>query len=616
MRPIPYRSARSAAPLALLSLLCLFQAAPAAVASAAVPPAPVAPGPAAAEGAEGADYAAFSSSSSPDDEAMPDSLKNPPIAPTNTLNGTRGLSQTPAAEALGSGRLVLGLSGPWYRQEKAFAGTPNRAADIFTGVATLAYGLAPSVDLFASLTGYSSLNYRSEEATGLGTFGGGAQITWPPLAGFPMSMALQAGVFSGLSRNPINENQADGYNYFETRTGTDFRGMLIQSVVFGPERMGFKAHLNEGLAWSGRETGALTLLAAGLQANLGPTALGVELHSRSRAQDVALLDDPFWITPSLQLRTGWNVNLTAGADIALSQDRNHSVAERSLEPWRLIGGIAFTLDTRWKGARDAKWAALKAERARQAALARGQSDPAERERLIAEAAAEAEAGRQARAALAACLAAGQNAQAAGQSTARATDADSPAPARRAVPDRHKRTPLEKRLLAGETVRLGSVPFKSGKAELLPRAQPYLNELARILVRYPNLRYELGGHADGSGNPEVNRILSQARAIAVKGYLAEREPSLEDRVGAVGYGDASPVADNGDRDGRWANRKPDLKVVNQAALAEYARPEEQPAARQAAQPATQPAARPAVRQASRPEAQPAAPSGTAMGPEEQ
>jgi len=190
MRPFPYHAARLAIPIALLSLSSLAPSVHAVT--------PI---------TDGADYSAFAAS---DEEAMPDSLKSPPIAPTNTLNGTRGLSQTPAAEALGAGRLVLGLSSPWYRQERAFSGTPNRKADIFSGIATLAYGLAPSVDLFASMSGFSSLNYNSGEATGLGTFGGGAQITWPPLAGFPMSMAAQAGVFGGLSRNPINKNQADG----------------------------------------------------------------------------------------------------------------------------------------------------------------------------------------------------------------------------------------------------------------------------------------------------------------------------------------------------------------------------------------------------------------------
>jgi hypothetical protein len=42
--------------------------------------------------------------------------------------------------------------------------------------------------------------------------------------------------------------------------------------------------------------------------------------------------------------------------------------------------------------------------------------------------------------------------------------------------------------------------------------------------------------------------------ASKGFLAEREPSLEEHIGVVGYGAASPVADNTNHDGHWANRK--------------------------------------------------------------
>ena len=516
----------------------------------------------------------------PDEEIMPDSLRTGPLAPTGTFNGTRGLSQTPAAEALGPGRLVIGLSGPWYRQERSFGGVPNRRADIITGVGTVAYGLAAALDVFASLTGYSSLNYRSDRATGLGTLGAGAQFTLPVTGAFPLRLAAQAGAFAGLSGNPINRNEADGYNYFETRTGADYRGMLIQSLVLGPERLGFKAHFNQGLSWSDRDAGSLMLLAAGLQANLGAAALGLELHSRTRTRDVALLDDPLWLTPSLQVRTGWNVNLTAGADFALSRDRDHSVAERSLEPWRAIGGIAFTLDTRWLRERDAKWAALKALRSRErAALAvmRRQAAQEAQEALEAEAEKQAEA-RRARESSREAMAAAAAQAAERERRARALNKG------RALAAMPPRTPLENRLLAGETISLASVPFQPGRADIAPRAKPFLDDLAKVLTRYAKLRYELGGHADSVGHPEVNRLLSHERAVAVKFYLSEREPELEDRIGVIGYGAANPVADNASTTGRLMNRITDLKVANKAALADYVLP-------------------------------PSSPTNTAMGPEE-
>jgi outer membrane protein OmpA-like peptidoglycan-associated protein len=522
------------------------------------------------------DYAAFVAG--PADEAMPDSLRIRPISPTNTLNGTRGLAETPAAEALGGNRLVAGLSGPWYRQERAFAGTPNRKADIFTGTAALAYGLGPDIDLFANLTGYSSLNYESSDATGLGTLGAGVQATLPLPAGVPIGLAAQVGFFAGLSGNPINRNDADGYNYFETRTGTDYRGLLIQSLVLGPERLGFKIHLNEGLDVSARDIGPLLLLAGGVQANLMAASLGLELHARTRARDVALLDDPLWVTPSVQVRTGWNVNLTAGADFALSRDRDRPAGARALEPWRVLGGIAFTLDTRWARERDAKWAALKAARARE------REALAERERRAADS---AEAARKAQAARSQSEAAEKSRLAEMQ---RARDSAQAAQARSAEQERLAKArsaaargnPLEAQLLSGATLPLASVPFAPGKAEIAPAAKPYLDSLALILSLYPKLRYEVGGHADNTGSPQANQAVSQARARAVKNYLASKAASLAYRVAAVGYGSANPIGDNATAEGRAANRKADLKVANKAVLAEYARP--------------------------------SAPAGTAMGPE--
>lgn len=60
-------------------------------------------------------------------------------------------------------------------------------------------------------------------------------------------------------------------------------------------------------------------------------------------------------------------------------------------------------------------------------------------------------------------------------------------------------------------------------------------------------------------------------MVIKGYLSEREPSLSDRIGVVRYGAAYPVARNATAAGRRANRRPDVTVINKAALAEYVGP---------------------------------------------
>lgn len=495
----------------------------------------------------------------PSEEKMPDSLNIRETAPTNTLQGTRGLTQTPSGEALGTGRFVLGLNGPWYRQEKNFSGVPNQKADIFTGIGTLAYGISPFLDVFASLTGYSSLNYNSSEATGMGTWGAGAQASIPFPESWPIAVAAQYSIFNGLSDNQINTNPADGYNYFETRTRMDFRGLFIQSLVFGPEKYGFKVHFNEGLATSMQDTPNLLLLAAGLQANFYAAALGLEIHSRTSTKDVALLDDPLWITPSVQYRTGYNLNLTAGADVALSRDRSGSPAERSLEPWRLIGGLNFTFDTQFEKRRDARWAVIKAERERNriAALEAERARIAERD---AEAARAAEAERQRLAAEAAAKAAQQAAQ---------------APVA-AVPAEPQRSDLESQILSGQTLALEAVPFDVGSSKVSDAAKPFLDELAKTMVRFPKLRYEVGGHTDDVGDEKFNQKLSQTRAASIKAYLVAQSPTLKRRVGAKGYGESNPKADNKTEAGRMVNRKADVQVVNKAEIAQYLKPAAAPA----------------------------------------
>ena len=283
------------------------------------------------------------------------------LAPTNTFYGTRGLSQTASAEALGEGRLIFGINGNWYQQQNVFAGGPNKNANIFTGTGSVSLGINRQIDAFAIFSGYGSTDYTSDQASGIGSVGGGIQGTLPFEPSAPIRMAAQVGIFQGLSKNAINTNHSDGYNYFETRTGLDFMARLVQTVVVGSEATAFKMHFNEGLVTSA-ETGkdALLLFATGVQYNVIPAlALGLELNARTPIKEIALASDPLWMSPSVQFRTPYDINLTLGGDIALSQDRS-GIAARALEPYRLYAGMAFTFDTEAGKRAEAKEEARKA----------------------------------------------------------------------------------------------------------------------------------------------------------------------------------------------------------------------------------------------------------------
>jgi len=105
--------------------------------------------------------------------------------------------------------------------------------------------------------------------------------------------------------------------------------------------------------------------------------------------------------------------------------------------------------------------------------------------------------------------------------------------------------------------LDDVTFQLGSTDLAASSQATLNEVAASLLAWPEVRIEVGGHTDSSGNADFNRQLSQDRAESVRQYLISQgvEPS---RITAKGYGEDHPMADNGTREGRAANRRVELK----------------------------------------------------------
>jgi outer membrane protein OmpA-like peptidoglycan-associated protein len=121
-------------------------------------------------------------------------------------------------------------------------------------------------------------------------------------------------------------------------------------------------------------------------------------------------------------------------------------------------------------------------------------------------------------------------------------------------------------LAGRTP--GSLPrvfvfdhlnFESGSSQLTPDSAPTVNNLAQILIAYPNARVQLLGHTDNTGTPEANQTLSQDRANAVKEMLVN-QGIAPDRITAIGFGQTRPIAPNDTEQGRAHNRRLELNVI--------------------------------------------------------
>ena len=491
------------------------------------------------------------------------------ITPTNTFYGTRGLSQTASAEALGEGRLIFGVQGAWYQQQKAFAGGPNMDANIFTGIGTVSLGLNRHVDAFASLAGFGSTDYNSQDASGLGSIGGGLQGTLPFSPAAPIRMAAQVGIHQGLSDNPIDSNNSDGYNYFETRSGLDFNARLIQTLVIGDEANGFKAHFNQGLVTSAEAaTEAILQFAGGVQFNLPYAALGMEANARTAINDIAISTDPFWITPSVQFRTAYDINTTLGGDIAISSGRD-GTNSRALEPYRIFAAMAFSFDTEANSRIGLKNKARREQMEKDRLRYNNNSLKSDLARQSKEDSV-AQARQKRESDSLAAVMAGKNR---GDSLAMAKKArqDSLAlaeAARKLAEEKSKRSEMENQLLSTGLLLMDAVYFETNKTDISINSKPYLNIIAKMLAKYPKLQIEVAGHTDNVGTDSYNNSLSQGRSQSVVTYMAMNTPALQPVLSAHGYGESQPKADNTTAEGRKLNRRTELQVLNKDALKEY------------------------------------------------
>ena len=107
--------------------------------------------------------------------------------------------------------------------------------------------------------------------------------------------------------------------------------------------------------------------------------------------------------------------------------------------------------------------------------------------------------------------------------------------------------------------LRGVNFDFDSAELRPEARVTLEAAVEALKENRDSRVQVAGHTDSTGPEVYNQGLSERRAKSVADYLADNGISAS-RLQIVGFGEGSPVADNGTRDGRAQNRRVELNVL--------------------------------------------------------
>jgi chemotaxis protein MotB len=115
--------------------------------------------------------------------------------------------------------------------------------------------------------------------------------------------------------------------------------------------------------------------------------------------------------------------------------------------------------------------------------------------------------------------------------------------------------------------LDRILFDSGEADLKPDGAAVLRKVAAILEQHTNLLIQVVGHTDNvpirpgaRARFPSNWELSTARATAAVRFLSEKAGIDPRRLGALGYGEFRPVADNATADGRAKNRRIAIMIL--------------------------------------------------------
>jgi len=96
-------------------------------------------------------------------------------------------------------------------------------------------------------------------------------------------------------------------------------------------------------------------------------------------------------------------------------------------------------------------------------------------------------------------------------------------------------------------------FAPGKSAVLDESLGSVHRIGGIAKEFKEFRIIIEGHTDNRGKSAKNLALSETRANAVKGHIAETGvPTAQ--LSVLGKGDYEPIADNSSRSGRAKNRR--------------------------------------------------------------
>jgi outer membrane protein OmpA-like peptidoglycan-associated protein len=121
-------------------------------------------------------------------------------------------------------------------------------------------------------------------------------------------------------------------------------------------------------------------------------------------------------------------------------------------------------------------------------------------------------------------------------------------------------------IVSDTLYLKDIHFAFNKSNLHDKYHLYLEDIIKVMEKYPGLTLQVNGYSDAIGSEEYNMKLSLVRANNVADYLKSRL-DLSQRISVSAFGEKNPIAINTDPngsdnpEGRSFNRRAEMIIIN-------------------------------------------------------
>jgi outer membrane protein OmpA-like peptidoglycan-associated protein len=116
-----------------------------------------------------------------------------------------------------------------------------------------------------------------------------------------------------------------------------------------------------------------------------------------------------------------------------------------------------------------------------------------------------------------------------------------------------------KIRSGASVVLNNIFFDHDKYEIKSESITELREVVNFLNDNQNIKIEISGHTDNTGDEGYNQKLSLLRANAVANYLESNGVS-EKRLVVKGFGSRKPLNENVNEEERSLNRRIEFKIL--------------------------------------------------------